>query len=78
MSPLVPMVVEQTSRGERAFDIYSRLQNGITSEVSAFAALTVGGRARFYRVNLLTGEAQLRGTFRPSQQVVDIAIPTRQ
>ena len=27
MSPLVPMVVEQTSRGERAFDIYSRLLN---------------------------------------------------
>ncbi|TGY87374.1 ATP-dependent Clp protease proteolytic subunit [Marinicauda algicola] len=25
MSSLVPMVVEQTSRGERAFDIYSRL-----------------------------------------------------
>jgi ATP-dependent Clp protease, protease subunit len=25
--PLVPMVVEQTSRGERAFDIYSRLLN---------------------------------------------------
>jgi ATP-dependent Clp protease, protease subunit len=25
MSPLVPMVIEQTSRGERAFDIYSRL-----------------------------------------------------
>ena len=25
MSPLVPMVVEQTSRGERAYDIYSRL-----------------------------------------------------
>src|SRR5204863_2255771 len=27
MSPLVPMVVEQTCRGERAFDIYSRLLN---------------------------------------------------
>ena len=27
MSPLVPVVVEQTSRGERAFDIYSRLLN---------------------------------------------------
>ena len=27
MSPLVPMVVEQTSRGERAFDIYPRLLN---------------------------------------------------
>ncbi|MBA2644272.1 MAG: ATP-dependent Clp endopeptidase proteolytic subunit ClpP [Solirubrobacterales bacterium] len=25
MSPLVPIVVDQTSRGERAFDIYSRL-----------------------------------------------------
>ena len=25
MSPLVPMVVEQTNRGERAYDIYSRL-----------------------------------------------------
>jgi ATP-dependent Clp protease protease subunit len=27
LSPLIPMVVEQTSRGERAFDIYSRLLN---------------------------------------------------
>ncbi|MCP9484276.1 MAG: ATP-dependent Clp protease proteolytic subunit [Gaiellaceae bacterium MAG52_C11] len=27
MSPNIPMVIEQTSRGERAFDIYSRLLN---------------------------------------------------
>jgi ATP-dependent Clp protease protease subunit len=27
MTPLVPMVIEQTSRGERSFDIYSRLLN---------------------------------------------------
>ncbi len=27
MSPLVPMVIEQSSRGERAMDIYSRLLN---------------------------------------------------
>jgi ATP-dependent Clp protease protease subunit len=27
MSPLIPMVVEETSRGERVFDIYSRLLN---------------------------------------------------
>jgi ATP-dependent Clp protease protease subunit len=27
MSPLIPMVVEQTSRGERSFDIFSRLLN---------------------------------------------------
>jgi hypothetical protein len=63
---------------DAGFDIYSRLQGGITSDVSAFAALTVDGRARFYRVNLLTGAVQLRGTFRPSHQVVDIAIPTQQ
>jgi len=25
MNTLIPMVVEQTSRGERAYDIYSRL-----------------------------------------------------
>ena len=25
MNPLIPMVIEQTSRGERSFDIYSRL-----------------------------------------------------
>lgn len=25
MATLVPMVIEQTARGERAFDIYSRL-----------------------------------------------------
>jgi ATP-dependent Clp protease, protease subunit len=27
MSPLIPMVIEQNSRGERSFDIYSRLLN---------------------------------------------------
>ena len=27
MTPLIPMVVEQTARGERSFDIYSRLLN---------------------------------------------------
>jgi ATP-dependent Clp protease, protease subunit len=27
VSPLIPMVVEQTARGERSFDIYSRLLN---------------------------------------------------
>ena len=27
VSPIIPMVVEQTQRGERSFDIYSRLLN---------------------------------------------------
>ena len=42
MSPLIPMVVENTSRGERSFDIYSRLLNDrivflgtpVTSEIA--------------------------------------------
>src|SRR4029077_4075832 len=42
MSPLIPMVVETTSRGERSFDIYSRLLNDrivflgtpVTSEIA--------------------------------------------
>jgi hypothetical protein len=63
---------------DAGFDIYSRLKNGITSEVKAFAALTVGGRARLYTLNLLTGEASLRGTFRSSHQVVDLAVPLNQ
>ena len=34
MSVLVPMVVEQTNRGERAYDIYSRLlKTGLSSLV---------------------------------------------
>jgi ATP-dependent Clp protease, protease subunit len=47
MNTLVPMVVEQTNRGERAYDIYSRLlkeriifligpvQDGVASLISA-------------------------------------------
>ena len=27
MSPVIPMVIEQTGRSERSFDIYSRLLN---------------------------------------------------
>ena len=64
--------------GDAGFDIYSRLQAGITAEVKAFAALRAFGTARFYRVDLLTGQAQLRGPFRRSRPVVDIAIPTAQ
>ena len=31
MNSLIPMVVEQTSKGERAYDIYSRLLKGKNS-----------------------------------------------
>ena len=62
------------------FDIYSRLNNkgGITSDVQAFAALTVGGSARLYTLNLLTGEANLRGAFPRAHQVTSLAIPLNQ
>lgn len=63
---------------DAGFDIYSRLRNGITAEVKAFAALTVGGRARFYSLDPLTGEASPRGSFRNAHQVVDIAVPLNQ
>ncbi|MCL2332979.1 MAG: ATP-dependent Clp endopeptidase proteolytic subunit ClpP [Actinomycetia bacterium] len=42
---LVPMVIEQTNRGERSFDIYSRLLNDrvvfLTGEVNEFSASIV-------------------------------------
>jgi len=42
---LVPMVIEQTNRGERSFDIYSRLLNDrvvfLTGEVNEVSASTV-------------------------------------
>ena len=57
------------------FDVYSRLDMGRTVANSAFASLTAGGRAGFFSVNLLTGEATLRNWFRVSDQVVDIAVP---
>jgi hypothetical protein len=60
------------------FDIYSRLNKGLTIEVKAFAALTVGGSAQLYTVNPLTGEASLRGTFPRAHQVTGLAIPLNQ
>ncbi len=61
------------------FDIYSRLGGGPTTRsVHAFASLTIGESARFYRINLFTGEATLRGTFRARDQVIDVALPLNQ
>jgi Domain of unknown function (DUF4394) len=60
------------------FDIYSRLNLGITADVKALAALTVGGSARLYTLNLLTGEASLKGTFPRAHQVTGLAIPLNQ
>jgi hypothetical protein len=63
---------------DAGFDIYSELRGGITSKVKAFAALTVDGSARLYTLDLLTGEATLRGAFARSRQIVDLAVPLNQ
>jgi hypothetical protein len=63
---------------ETGFDIYSRLHNGAPVEVKAYAALTVGGAARLFTLDPLTGVASLRGTFPRGHQVVGLAIPLSQ
>jgi Domain of unknown function (DUF4394) len=56
------------------FDVYSAIRKGTTTSVRAFASLTVDGRARFYRVNLLQGRASSLGAFSTRNQVTGIAI----
>lgn len=65
------------ANGDVGFDIYSTVRGGKTQDVRAFAAIN-SDRARFYRINLFTGRASLRGTFNQSQQVTDIAVPLNQ
>ncbi len=60
------------------FDIYSNLTGTRTTDNCAFAALTTGGSAKFYSLDVLTGQAVLLGAFRASNQVIDLAIPTGQ
>jgi hypothetical protein len=60
------------------FDIYSRRSSGTTQGNRAFASISVLGRYGFYQVNLLTGHSSRIGSFRPSAQVADIAIPPDQ
>jgi Domain of unknown function (DUF4394) len=60
------------------FDIYSRNAFGATERNQGFATISVLGRYGFYQVSLLTGRASRVGSFRPSAQVTDIAIPLHQ
>ena len=65
------------ANGDVGFDIYSVVRGGKTQDVRAFAALTTD-RARFYRVNLLTGRVSYAAPSTRSQQVTDIALPLNQ
>ncbi|TMR21169.1 DUF4394 domain-containing protein, partial [Nonomuraea turkmeniaca] len=66
-----PAVDAATDAG---FDIYSKLNNGVTVSNTAYATLKVRGAYRLYTVNVLTGMANLVGTFPGSRQVTDIAV----
>ncbi|MFJ8887690.1 DUF4394 domain-containing protein [Streptomyces sp. NPDC102402] len=57
------------------FDIYYKTSDGSNR---GFAALSTGGKQRFYRVNILDGETSLVGSFPAGRQVVDIALPLNQ
>jgi hypothetical protein len=58
------------------FDIYTDLRDGVAFTNRGFASLVVGGVTGFYRVNVLTGQAFLIGTF--DAALIDIAIPLNQ
>ena len=58
------------------FDIYSRLEKGVTVANFPFATLAVNGMYLFYAVDLTTGQVISLGRF--DEAVVDIAIPINQ
>lgn len=58
------------------FDIYSRLEDGVTTANRGFAVINSALGSGFYRVSLLTGKATFVGPFK--QTVVDIAVPLDQ
>jgi hypothetical protein len=60
------------------FDIYSRNAFGATQSNHGLATISVLGRYSLHKVSLLTGRAGRIGSFRPSTQVADIAIPLDQ
>ena len=62
MNNLIPMVVEQTNKGERAYDIYSRLLKerivflvgGVNDNVvSLVTALTTTFRIRIFQIKFI-------------------------
>ncbi|HJW35639.1 MAG TPA: hypothetical protein VJ769_03315, partial [Actinomycetes bacterium] len=58
--------------------IYSRSAFGVTQSNHGFATISVLGRYSLHTVSLLTGRVSRIGSFRPSTQVADIAIPLNQ
>ncbi|HEX6149036.1 DUF4394 domain-containing protein [Nocardioides sp.] len=63
------------ARRDVGFDIVSRVDGGSTIKNTAYASITTGGRAAFYKVQLLTGRVSPVGSFPRSHHVRDIALP---
>ncbi|MFB7830523.1 DUF4394 domain-containing protein [Streptomyces sp. NPDC056056] len=57
------------------FDIYYQASDGSNR---GYAALSTGGKQRFYKVDVLTGRATTVGDFPAGRQVVDVALPLNQ
>lgn len=72
LAPTGKLMVDAS--GDAGFDIYSTLRNGASVANAALATLTVDGRYRLYRVDLLTGRVGNAGAFPGRAQVRDIAI----
>ena len=58
------------------FDIYTRLERGVSVDNLGFASFRVNGTPAFYRMNFLTGEAIFIGVL--GDDVVDVALPLDQ
>ena len=58
---LIPMVIEQTNRGERAYDIYSRLLKErlvfLTGEVNDHVSAVICARMRFWSCSRMARSA---------------------
>lgn len=63
---------------QAGFDIYSRIKDGRAKEVTGFASLSVDGRYRVFKVDLLSGEVGRSRGFPIGDQPVDIALPLNQ
>lgn len=59
---------------QAGFDIYSRIKDGRAKEVTGFASLSVDGRYRVFKVDLLSGEVRRSRGFPIGDQPVDIAL----
>ncbi len=58
---LVPMVIEQTSRGERSFDIYSRLLKE--------RVIFLTGRVEDHMANLIVAQMLFPGSRKPRKKI---------